>query len=387
MGRRKPKVVSRRAVPPPAVPPPPAPLSPRRRFLRLAALVLLFAGAVGWGAWALLGPKPLTDARAALARRDFRTADDILAARLADEPDDRAARLLAAQTARRAGDFGRAREHLDAYADRFRPDDAHAHESQLLALHAGNLAGSGPLFLKYTGRAGVPGADLVMEAYLEGHLRTLAPPGGPLDPDADAGLVTRLRAAADVWLAARPGTADQAQGRVWHGRIAEYARDRALAVAKFREALELDPGSYDARLHLALALGPHAPAEGVHHLEQLRAADPGDRRVRFFLATAYRASNRPADARRLLDEALKDDPDDVGALMERAGLDLDAGRPGDAQPLLLRALGRAPTAPEVNLALSRCQQLAGRPAEAEKYRKRFEELDAARTRPRPAARP
>lgn len=387
MGRRKPNAASRRAAP---APPPPAPtLSARRKFLRLAALVLVSAGAVGWGAWLLLGPKPVTDARAALARRDFRTADALLADRLADRPDDRDARLLAAQTARRFGDFARAREHLNAYAERFRPDAAHELESRLLALQAGNLSDAGSLFLTYAGTPNVPGADLVMEAYLEGHLKALAPqPGARLDPDADdAGAVARLRAAADIWLAARPGAADRAQGRVWQGRVAEYDRDHALAVAKFREALELDPGSFDGRFYLALALGPDAPAESVHHLEVLRARDPGDRRVRFFLATAYRALGRTADARGLLDEALKDDPNDVNALVERARMDLDAGNPADAQPLLLRALSRAPNAPEVNLAMSRCQLLAGRPAEAERYRKRFEELDAARARPRPTARP
>jgi hypothetical protein len=41
-------------------------------------------------------------------------------------------------------------------------------------------------------------------------------------------------------------------------------------------------------------------------------------------------------------------------------------------------LDKAPNSPEANAAMSRFLQLSGRPAEAEAYRKRFDELDAER---------
>ena len=105
---KKPNVPS--TSPPRAAPTTPAAgAAPRSsKFWLVLVLLVLVVGAVGWGAWSLWRSDPLREVHAALDRRDFRAADELLAKRLVEDPDDRGARLLAARSARRAGDFGRA---------------------------------------------------------------------------------------------------------------------------------------------------------------------------------------------------------------------------------------------------------------------------------------
>jgi tetratricopeptide (TPR) repeat protein len=343
----------------------------------------------GWGAWSALKPDPLKEARAASDRRDFGAANELLAKYLAENPDDRDARLLAARTARRGDDFGRASEHLAEYARRHQKDEAHALESALLRAQQGNRAEAERLFAEYSARPDAPDAPFVMEAYLKSVLATLPDePDSIIDPDPGAPEVgARLRAAADLWLGARPGRADQVEGLVWKGRVLRYGREHAKSVAAFREALARDPDHFAARYHLAIALGQEAPEEVVRHLEVLHARRPGDVRLTFALATAHRSVGHGAEARKLLDGMLAADSKNLSALVELGALDLDEGRVADAEPLLRRAHELAPNIPETNLALSRCMQLAGKPDEAAKYRKRFDEIEAERARRLPPPKP
>ncbi|HEY1187351.1 MAG TPA: tetratricopeptide repeat protein, partial [Gemmata sp.] len=192
----------------------------------------------------------------------------------------------------------------------------------------------------------------------------------------------RLHAAAEQWLALRPGLPDRVQGLVWQGRIYGYARDHDKSLAKYREALALDPNHFEARYHLAIALVQSAPDECLRHFDILIHQKPGNRFIRFLVATTRRRFGQFAGARQVLDTMLAADPNDFAALIELAQLNMDEGKPAAAEPLLERALRLGPNVPEANLAMSRCQQLAGRPDRAEHYRKRFEETDAERRRPR-----
>ena len=228
-----------------------------------------------------------------------------------------------------------------------------------------------------------------MEAYLEGKLKALAP-RADVQPDAtavEAAGVANLSRAVELWLQRRPGRADQVQGRIWRARVLIFAGDSPAGVAALREALGLMPDHFDARFQLALALAQQNPDEARHHLEILRDRYPENHYVRFGLATTYRMLGRSNESRQLL-ETLLTGPSELSALVELAALDLDEGKVADARRRLQTALDRAPNSPEVNLAMRRCEQLTGHPAEAEKYRKRFEEIEAARKKsaaPQPPA--
>ena len=137
---------------------------------------------------------------------------------------------------------------------------------------------------------------------------------------------------------------------------------------------------FDARFLLAQALAQERPEETREHLEYLRAKYPNNTHVRYGLAASYRVLGRYADARPLL-EGLLGGPLHLSASVELASLDLDENRVSDAERRLRDVLGIVPDSPEVHLAMSRCQRLAGRPDEADKHRKRFQELDAVRHEP------
>ena len=368
--------------PPGAATAPGAPAAPAPRVRRRLALVVFvpLLALTGWGAWSLWRPDPLREVHAALDRRDFRAADDLLAKHLEANPNDRAALLLAARTARRGGDAGRAVDLLRNYARAFPADEAHDLELALIRVQNGSRAEGEKLFAEYSARPDSPDTPYVMEAQLEGGLRlNAASPHDMVDLDGPGpAAVARLQQAAELWLRLRPSRADQIQGLIWQGRLYRFARQHAEGVAKLREAVALDPDHFDARLYLALALGEESPEESVRHLEALLVHRPDARQVKFHLATIQRARGRAAEARRLLEEMVAANRDELAALIELGLLDLDEGKLADAEPRLRRALELGPDLTEPNLAMSRCLLLMGKPDEAAKYRKRASEVETAR---------
>lgn len=364
--------------------PVPSPSSPRGRHPALAsanrrvvrALALLTVAVLAWVGWSLWRGDGLAAARAALDRRDFGTAYELIAGRLAALPDDDAAQLLAAQAARRGGNPARAAEHLRKYRA-LRGDDAtHAAAARLLRVQNGDLAEAETLFTDAIDRSDAESA-LALEAYLEGKLKALARSGDPREAvEAQAG---NLRRAIVRWRALRPGREDQVQGLLWLAILSERVKDHTAGVAALREILTLDPDHFGARFLLAKVLAQEKPEETREHLEYLRGKYPDNLSVRYGLAASYRVTGRTADARALFEQLLGG-PHDLSASVELASMDLDAGKVADAERRLRVVVERAPNSPEVHLELSRCHRLAGRLDEAEKSRKKYEELDAARAK-------
>ncbi len=361
-----------KSAPAPSPARPPAVVKARRRVFYALAL-LAVAALLLWAVWPGDG---LDAARAALDRRDFAGAYQVLNARLAERPDDAAAHLLAARACRRGGDLPRATEHLRKYQGLRGADAAHATEARHLRAQGGELAEADRLFAEAIDKSDAESA-LALEAYLEGSLKAVSRSN---DPRAAAeARDAPLRRAIDQWRARRPGREDQVQGLLWLTVVCGHVKDHPTGVAALRELLTLDADHFGARFLLAQALAQEKPEETREHLEHLRAKHPDNVQVRYGLAASYRVTGRPADARRLL-EGLLDGPVHLSASVELATLDLDEGQVPAAERRLREVLAVAPNVPEANLAMSRCQRLAGRPDEADKFRTKYEELEAARTK-------
>jgi tetratricopeptide (TPR) repeat protein len=354
----------------------------RRRPKLLAALVLVVG--IGVGAYFILAPDAdLKAADAAVARRDFRKAAEHLDRYLRRHPDNLDARLLAARTARRAGDFAAAVAHLEYAGQQPGPNPAVVLESRLIAAQRGDLEKIESLMAAHVDGPRSPETPLVAEAVAVGVLAVLSPvpgSGTPIGSRGDA-LLPVGRRAAEVWLELRTGREDRAAGLVWRGRLRQLAGDHPGGVADLRAALALEPESFDARFRLALSIAQSEPGEMAEHLAVLRRRHPNDPHVWFGLAAAYRMIGRVEDAAAILDEALAANPNDRDTLVERGNLAVDAGRAEEAERLLLRALELAPNAPETHLALSRCMQLTGRADKVKEYLDRFRQLDAERKPP------
>jgi tetratricopeptide (TPR) repeat protein len=324
-------------------------------------------------------------AEEALARRDFRQAAAHLRVCLDARPGDLSARLLAAQAARRQGDLAQAAEHLSAYEAANGPADELAEERRRLRAQEGDPAAAELLLASGSRDPPPPGADLALEAAIEGILAAMeaAFERGMLYTDARAAReVARLRDAVALWQRRREAEPDQVQADVWRGRIHLLTNEPAAAAALLRQALVRAPDHFGARLSLAGALVNASPAEAADHLQALRRQAPGNGRVGYLLAAVRRSLGQHAEARRVLDEMLAGNPDDALALTERARVDLDAGRPAEAEPFFRRAEARAPNDPDLCLALSRCLYMLGRGAEAKEYQTKYEALEAERTRAR-----
>jgi len=312
-----------------------------------------------------------------------------LAARLNEHPDDPEANLLAAQTARRAGDFTVAFERLKIAERKSGRTESLDLESRLLKVQQGDSQEADALFNRYIDHPEFPETPLVMEAYLEGRLWVLAPRSdSEMDArKAEAAGVAKLHRAVDLWLRLRTGKADTAQGLVWRGRIQVFENEHAKGIFSLREALVLDPNHFVARWHLAMAVAQDSPTDAARHLETLLAREPENYPIRFGLARTYRMLGRTQDSQRILSELRAIRPNDPSVLLELANLALDAGRVDDATPLVTRVLELTPDSPPVLLTAMRYHQLANHPDEVERYRKRVESMQAEQQKQRESAAP
>jgi tetratricopeptide (TPR) repeat protein len=110
--------------------------------------------------------------------------------------------------------------------------------------------------------------------------------------------------------------------------------------------------------------------DGVREFERQAQANPDDRGVRTRLIAAYRQARRPADAEKALAEALKKNPKDTDALVQRAEMSIDSAKYSDAEADLNRALKLKPNAPELHYVMARLFKGRGEPL---RYRQELSE--------------
>jgi tetratricopeptide (TPR) repeat protein len=99
--------------------------------------------------------------------------------------------------------------------------------------------------------------------------------------------------------------------------------------------------------------------EGIRELERLNKNDPQNRMVRTLLIRAYQTGGRSTDAEKLLNGALKKNPKDAEALLQRSELFLAAGKNAQAQTDVNSVLYYRSTSGEAHFILSRIYQARG----------------------------
>lgn len=295
----------------------------RRKRLLVAAVALAVAGLLAaWGGRHLWAYRHSRAAERALAR--YRPAEALghLQKALKVWPDSAATHLLAAQAARRAGDFDAAEHHLDEHR-RLVPDidEARGLEAGLLRAQNGDLESVEPALVERV-HNGDPRTPLILEALIEGNLRMYRFSGA--------------MSCVELWLSHDPDNpqALYLRGRAWD-RVGAHTRARQ----DFSRVLELDDEHDDARLRLANALFQAGLSkDAVGHLEVLTQRRPDDPEVAVRLAFARNALGEGDEAERLLTALLDRRPGYAPALLGLGQLALQAGRAAEAESWLRQAL-------------------------------------------------
>jgi tetratricopeptide (TPR) repeat protein len=326
------------------------------RWLPLGAALLVAAGsAVAW----LLWPDPdLAAAERALERRDYATASAHLEECAKRWPRDPRVLFLAASTARRAGLYPQAEEHLRACQRLQGPTDAIALERALIRVQQGDPAVEP--YLKTRAERGDPDTLLIWETLIQVYVQS-----------------HRFFEALDLldrYLERRPDDVHVLLGR---GFVRERLFQYPDALKDYRLAVAAAPDDARARRRLAetlLVLGP--PEEAVAEFTDLHRRQPDDADVRLGLARAHRQLGHNDEARQLLDAILVEHPEHAGALTERGRLALDEGDLARAEEWLRAAVARAPYERQALYNLYQCVQRRGPEAEARACRARFDRVDA-----------
>jgi tetratricopeptide (TPR) repeat protein len=130
------------------------------------------------------------------------------------------------------------------------------------------------------------------------------------------------------------------------------------AEALFRSLATSGEGNYRSLLGIFL-FEQGRRDEGLREFERITKADPDDRQARTRLVAAYRSVNRTPDAERVLSAALKKNPTDLDALLQRSELYIAAKEFVQAETDLNQVLHYRPNSGEAHFVLSRIRQLQG----------------------------
>lgn len=126
----------------------------------------------------------------------------------------------------------------------------------------------------------------------------------------------------------------------------------------FRRASALPDKQYRP-IHAIFLFQTGKRDEAVRELSDQYNADRDDRAARTLLLTAYLKLNRAGDAVKILDAALKKNPQDADASLQRGELNLLAGRLTDAQRDLSAAIHTQKDSAKAHLLLARLQRAQG----------------------------
>jgi Flp pilus assembly protein TadD len=154
----------------------------------------------------------------------------------------------------------------------------------------------------------------------------------------------------------RPSDAEYLRQRI---TVYEHLKRREQAYADTRRLLELDPTDSELRssaMNRAYDAGLYAEAE--QHCRAVLQERPKDRRLRIMLSNIRKFRGDDDEAGTILDELLREDANDLSALLARGILYDETGHPDLAVPMLRKAFdgnpnGRRTAGTHLAMALSK----------------------------------
>jgi tetratricopeptide (TPR) repeat protein len=329
---------------------------------RLLIILVCLTG-LAWGgvrvATSYSARRHLQAAKDALAEMNLDQAQGEFDQYLQSRPQDSAAHLLAAQTARRRGDLPAFEDHLDAYEKIEGRTAASSLERSLLQAQEGNVAGAEKLFSS-------PLTDnelLISEALGRGHVMALHL------PQAVQYLNKVLEKKPNNYLAL-----------FWRARAWEISKQFDPAIADLEKVLAIRPEFDRARLAYADNLNRAGRVrEAVAQFELLHRRQPDNEAIVLSCAACWEDLHELNKAQDLVDGLLTQKPNFVPALVEKGRIGLRAGQLGQAEEQLRHAIQLSPRDRDANFVLVLCLEGLGKNDEAAQVRARFKEIQHAAT--------
>jgi tetratricopeptide (TPR) repeat protein len=271
---------------------------------------------------------------------------------------------MAAQAARREGDFEEARRLLYECQNTLLDDSAEVVlEWAMLRAAMGDLDSTAEP-LRLTARQQPAMRPVVCEALAEGYLVM-------------SRILDALRAT-DDWLTLEP---NNPQAWFVRGKIHRQIGDSQAVVTDYQRVLELDSERTEARWRLALALfdiGRYE--EAAQQLAIYEQSHPNDVDVQVRWAMCLWRLGQEEEARAQLGSVLAEHPHHGLALLTRGQMALNEDRYAGAEPWLRQAAQVLPYDSKAQNAFWECLRQQGKTEEAEVQRERTESLRELRTR-------
>ncbi len=337
------------------------------RLVRRLCLVFVLLGLVA-GASLLVRPHLRAWYHRRAAREElqcYHTPQAIRHLRICREiwPRDPEVLLLAARAARRARVYGDSERLLRMYREVRGHDAAHAFEQLLLFAESQVSEAADQCWSRI--EKGDADAPLYLEALTRGYLRQYS--------------MGRARLCLDRWKQLQP---DNPQALYLEGLVClDYFHDRAAAVDCYRRALELDPDHEEACLGLAVALLMEKDFAGAaEKFEHLLRCQPDNLRVQVALAECLDGLDRTAEAVRLVDDVLDQQPGFAAAVSLRGQLALKSEQWAEAEGWLRQAIQSDPMDHRARYSLILCLERNGHEEEARRQRKQLQQMEADSSR-------
>jgi tetratricopeptide (TPR) repeat protein len=294
-----------------------------------------------------------------MEHRDWAQAQAHLKRCLEVRPDPEI-RLLAARTARQAGDYDEAARALSVCERLDGTTPGVLLEHFLLPAQRGDFTADVESQLWSLVQRNHPDSVLILEAMAQGYIYTYR--------------LNNARACVERGLQLQP---DSIQALLWRAQIGESLQSYAEALNDYRRALAIDPANDPARLQLAIFLAFSGRADlAAEHFERLWPRHAQDPQVVLGLARCRDSQGRTKEACELLDALLQERPQEIAALRERGKIALHLGQEALAEEWLRKCLVQDPYDQEATYLITLCLEQRGKKDAAHVYRMRLERIEA-----------